>query len=208
MTMTKSLKTTYYLIFYTVLFYMPISSFGQKHYEQGYVILKTNDTLYGFVKDRKPHPFGGLYKKIKFRGEKKKRKYGPKQILGYKRGQSIFESIWISDSGGFFNQNYTSVLGSGEPVFLKVVEKGFLTYYHWEFEDADSGYIDYIAYFKKENNASLVRVNQGILGLKRKNLARFFSDCPPLAQKLEVKEINTPSEIVRFYNEWRLNTNH
>ncbi len=203
--MTNLIKTIIFSPFFIVFFCIPILSLGQKHFEEGYVVLNNNDTLFGALMDRKPHPFGSLYKKIKFRGEKKKRKYGPKQILAYNKGQSVFESVWITDSGDFFNQNYTSVQGYGEPVFLKVVEKGFLTHYHWEFEDADSGYIDYTAYFKKEDNPYLVRVNQGVLGLKRKNLAKFFSDCPPLAQKIANKEFKTPSEIVQFYNEWKEN---
>lgn len=179
------------------------SAFGQKNYEEGYVVLKSNDTIYGLVKDRKPHPFGSLFKKIKFKGKRGKTKYGPKKILAYKKGGNLFETLWIEGSGKFFDQSYTSSEGLGTPEFFKVVEKGFVTYYHHEFEDADSGYIDHIEYFKKNDNSKLIRISQGIFGLRRKALASFFRDCPPLAENILNKNIKSGFEVARFYNEWK-----
>lgn len=198
------LKKGFGTILFLAAILLSFSSFSQKNFEEGYVVLRSHDTLYGFVKDRKPHPFGSLYKKIKFKGKRGKSKYGPKEILAYKRGGGIFESLWIQDSGRLLDQNYTSIEGSGKPVFLKVVAKGYLTYYHLEFEDADSGYIDYIDYFKKEDNSSLVRVSQGLFGLRRKNLASFFNDCPELARNIKEKRIKDPIDIVQFYNSWKV----
>ncbi len=175
-------------------------SFAQKGYEEGYVVLNSKDTLYGLVKDRKEHPFGRLYKKIKFKGKKGASKYKPSRILGYKKGGSTYESMWISSTGKFFDQNYKVIQGVGELDFLKVVQKGFLSYYYWEFEDADSGYIDSVGYFKREDSPMLVRVTQGIFGLKRKNLATFLEDCPDLALKIRNDMIKDPQAIVTFYN--------
>ncbi len=174
--------------------------FGQKHYEEGFIVLNNQDTIYGLVKDRKPHPFARLYKKIKFRGRKGTSKYGPKQIKVYKKGQSTFESIWINETGHFLNQNYASVPNSGERQFLKVVEKGYLTYYQLEFEDGDSDYIDTIDLFKKRDGNELIRVTQGLFGLKRKSLIRFLNDCPALVKKIERKEFKYPIEVATFYN--------
>ena len=185
------------------LFILSVNMTGQDAYEKGYIVTLEKDTLYGSVKDRKPDPFGGLFKKIKFKGERGKSKYGPKEILAYKKGGSFFESLWVEDSGRLFDQNYTSIEGSGRPVFLKVVEKGFLTYYHWEFEEEDSSYIDYIAYFKKEDNPNLIRVSQGLFGLRRKALTSFFRDCQPLAQDIQNKKLKSGVEIARFYNAWK-----
>jgi len=176
---------------------------GQDTYEKGYIVTLEKDTLYGFVKDRKLHPFGSLYKKIRFKGKKRKSKYDPKEILAYKKGENYFERLWIEDSGRFFDQNYTSTEGSGTPEFFKVVEKGFLTYYHHEFEDADSGYIDYIEYFKRDDNPKLIRASQGLFGLRRKALASFLADCPPLAENILNKNIKSGFEVARFYNEWK-----
>jgi len=193
------------LLLILIMTLLPLSSsvYGQKRYEEGNVVLKSQDTLYGKIRDRKPHPFGSLYKKIKFKGKRGKSKYSPKEILAYKKGGSFFESMWVEDSGRLFDQNFIAIEGSGRPVFLKVVEKGFVTYYHWEFEDADSGYLDYIGYFKKEDNQNLIRVSQGLFGLRRKALASFFNDCPELALSIKEKQIKDPIEIIRFYNNWK-----
>lgn len=198
-----SLKRGFRIHFFLIALIISFSTFGQKNFEEGYIVLKSNDTLYGFIKDRKPHPFGSLFKKVKFKGKRGKSKYSPKEILGYKKAGSLFETLWIQDSGKFFDQNYTSIVGSGSPEFFKVVEKGFVTYYHHEFEDADSGYIDYIGYFKKDEDSKLIRVSQGLFGLRRKALALFFSDCPELAEKIVNKQIKNPLDVVRFYNNWR-----
>lgn len=189
------------LFFLAIL--LPITIVGQKNFEAGYIVLNNQDTLYGFIKDRKPHPFGGLYKKIKFKGKSRKSKFGPREILAYKKGGSIFESLWVGDSGKLFDQSLMATQDAGEAAFFKVAARGFLSYYHREFEDADSGYIDYIAYFKKEDNSKMVRVNQGLFGVRRKALIQFFNDCPPLAEKIRNKEIKDAFEIARFYNEWK-----
>jgi len=195
------LKKGFLLFSITIL--CSFSVLGQKNFEEGYVVLKNQDTIYGLVKDRKPHPFGSLFKKIKFKGKRGKSRYSPKEILAYKKGGSFFETLWVKGSGRFFDQNYTSIEGSGTREFFKVVEKGFVTYYHHEFEDADSGYIDHIDYFKKDNNSKLIRVSQGIFGLKRKALATFFSDCPSLVENILNKNIKSGFEVARFYNEWK-----
>ena len=99
-------KTTSVKVVIWILVFTYINSFAQKGYEKGFVVLNTKDTLYGLIKDRKEHPFERLYKKIKFKGKRGKARYKPSQILAYKKGESTFESVWISDSGGFLNQDY------------------------------------------------------------------------------------------------------
>ncbi len=204
--MKKKRRTDMKLIYMLMAFILStqLTSFAQKGYEAGYIVLSMKDTLHGSVKDRKDHPFGGLYKKIKFKNKRGKRTYKPSQILSYKRGEDLFESVWLSAaSSGFLNQDYKVTPSVGEQHFLKVVHKGFLSYYHWEYEDDDSGYIDTVGYFKKEGNSLLVRASQGILGLRRKRLAKFFDDCPKLAMKIRNKTIDNPTEIVEFYNKWK-----
>ena len=89
---------------------LPTLSFGQKDYQNGYVITNNNDTLVGRVKDRKPPPFGKIYKKVRFKNSNFiKRKYGPHQIIGYKQGNNQFESLWMSESNSFFQENYTKI---------------------------------------------------------------------------------------------------
>jgi len=167
-----------------------------------YVVTNSNDTLYGKIRDRKIGAFGKLYKKIKFKGKKGKSKYSPKEIMAYRIGQSLFESFPLIHDGSFLDNQYT-VSADGDFQFLKLVEKGHLSYYLMEFEDPDSGHIDTIGYFKKQTGNTLVRVRQGLFGLKRKKLAAFFSDCPELSKKIRTKQIKTPIEIVSFYNNWK-----
>jgi hypothetical protein len=40
-------------------------------YEEGFVVLKNSDTVYGQVKDRSEEPFGKLCKKVKVKIEEK-----------------------------------------------------------------------------------------------------------------------------------------
>ena len=189
------------LSFIIVSLLMPALMFGQKHYQSGYIITLKNDTLTGFIKDRKPDPFGKLYKKIRFKSKKIiRRKYGAHQIAGYKQGNNLFESLWIDVSQNIFRANYTSIPNSGEKCFLRVIVKGYLSYYHWEYQDSESGYIDEIDLYKRVDEPSFVRVTQGILGLKKKRLAEYFQDCPGLVYKIESGELKDPVEIVNFYN--------
>ena len=181
----------------------PITIYAQKDYESGYVVTNDNDTLVGFVKDRKQPPFGKLYKKVYFKNKHKKQKYSPNEIIAYKQENYEYESMWIDISSHLINEKYTSISNQGEKIFLKVIEKGYLTYYQREFEYADNDYIDQISLFKREDENSLERVTQGIFGLRKESLGIYFSDCPELVDKITKEDIKTPIEIVRFYNSWR-----
>ncbi len=194
--------TTLNLLFALLL--LPVLVSGQKDYQTGYIITNSNDTLTGKVKDRKPPPFGKLYKKIRFKRNRLfKRKYGPQQIIAYKQGDNQFESLWIDVSPNIFNEKYTSIPDFGEKSFMKVIVKGYLTYYHWEFQDYESDYIDEISLYKRTNESSFARVTQGIFGLKKKRLAEYFQDCPELINKIENGELKDPVEIAIFYNNWK-----
>ena len=45
----------------------------------------------------------------------------------------------------------------------------------------------------------MVRVTQGILGLKRKKLIRYFYDYPDLVYAIQAKELNEIHEVYDFY---------
>jgi hypothetical protein len=47
----------------------------------------------------------------------------------------------------------------------------------------------------------MVRVTQGIRGLKRKRLIEYFWDCPALVKAIEKKELNEIDEVYNFYLE-------
>jgi hypothetical protein len=48
----------------------------------------------------------------------------------------------------------------------------------------------------------LVRVTQGIFGLKKKLLSRYFADFPDLVVKIEKGELKSPIEIAEYYNSY------
>ena len=141
-------------------FFLLFSNFvcGQKDYEKGYIITNQNEMLVGLVKDRKQHPFGKLYKKIRFKSKHRIKKYGSNQILGYKQGSGTYESMWVDVSSHLINENYKSIPYQGDKEFLRVVVRGYLTCYQREFTDQDSDYIDYISLFKRADEDSFIRV--------------------------------------------------
>ena len=199
-------KTIKGLVLVTILLVVNEVVFSQKDYHRGYIITNDSDTLYGLVKDRKPQPFGEIYKKIRFRDKGLfAKKLAPDHIKGYNNGTDRFESLWLDARGNFFREDYFSIPGSGERQFLKIISKGYLSYYHMEYVDPESFYIDFIPFFKREDETNLVRVTQGILGLKKKILAEYFIDCPELVEKILNKEINEPYEVALIYNSWKKN---
>lgn len=195
-----------FLVLSSVLVIFNTEVSGQKGYESGYIITNSGDTISGIVKDRKPPPFGKIYKKIYFKAERsRKKKYGPHQIKGYKQGNRFFESMWLNVSYDFFKEKYTSSPNVGEQQFLKLIVQGYLSFYQLEFEDQESDYVDAVDLYKRSDEASLVRVTQGIFGLKKKKLATYFQDCPELVRKIETGEMKDPVEIAYFYNHFKKN---
>lgn len=184
----------------TLFFLISISLYGQKNYEKGYVVNMNNDTLYGKIKDRKSGIFPKIYRKIRFKKEGSffKKKYNPTQIVGYKAGERVYESIGIEKESFLFKTQYF-VTSSSPKFFLRAVHKGSLSYYHWEYVDHEFNALDYIPLFYIEGRAEMVRVTQGILGLKKKILSEYFSDCPALVRKIEEKETRTPKDIIELY---------
>jgi len=200
--MNTQIKYSTLLIFLIV----PILSFAQHpKYLPGYIITNSGDTIHGFIQDRKPEPFGKIYKKIRYKEKLNtffKTKYNAYQIAEYKRGDTEFVSMWVQVSSFFLKQNYTSVQGLGEKVFLKVVISDYLSYYKWEYIDGESGYFDAVNLLKRADEPEMARVNLTILGLYKKNLINYFDDCPELVEKIMNKEIETPVQITTFYNNY------
>jgi len=177
--------------------------FAQKDFKSGYIVTNENDTLIGLVRDRKEPPFGKLYEKIIFKKGRKKKKFGPNEITAYRRGDDKYESLWLQDNTYPFQGMYLSSPNYGNKKFFKVIVKGYLSYYHWEFEDGESEYINSIGLYKREGEDSFARVSQGMFGLKKKNLAKYFKDYPELVSKIEYGELKDPVEIVIIYNLWK-----
>lgn len=173
----------------------------KKGYEPGYVITLEGDTLPGWIKDRSPEPFVELYRRIRFRprGKRGTRKYGPGQIRGYAMGGRLYEAVALREETAFFRFRYY-MDPQADPVFLQVIRRnGPLTWYHREFVYDDNHYLDFYPLFHRRGSRELVRVTQGILGLKRKRLIEYFRACPDLVQALAEDRVATPQEVFQFY---------
>ena len=173
----------------------------KKGYSQGYIINSEGDIVEGLVKDRSSGTFFELYKRIRFRPDNSllKRKYSPDEILGYGLNDQHFESVPLFEETAFFKFRYY-IHEDYDRVFLKVISMNAdLTYFHWEYVDSDSNYLDHTPLFYREGSDEMVRVTQGIRGLKRKRLMEYFWDCPKLVQALEKKELNEIDEVYNFY---------
>ncbi|KAA2219361.1 hypothetical protein [Maribacter flavus] len=180
-------RQTYFLSF-LFIFSVNISEIqAQEVYLPGYVVTLKGDTLIGNVSDRKMGPFGGIHAKIKFKGNGRKKRYSADNIQSYRKGDSIYRS---------FNLD-------GEDRFLRLEVEGVVSLDKFELQEQGEGMVMDIAYLKKRDNPTLVRADQGLLGLKRNLLIQFFSDCPPLADKIRSKEFKFPYQVVNFYNEWK-----
>jgi hypothetical protein len=174
---------------------------SQEKFIIGYIISEDIDTIQGLIKDRKPEPFEKIFKKIKFKSKKsRRRRYGPNDILGYKIGQEEFVSMWFSESAVYFKYKVESVPNKGEKIFIKLKAKGYLSYYHLEYID-DSG-LNNRGFFKRDDEDAMVFVRTGLFGLNRKRLNTYFNDCPTLQNKIQDKTITDPYDIVNFYNQW------
>ena len=173
---------------------------AQRHYQEGYIVLTRGDTLYGKIKDRKPEPFGKIYERIRFRdGGLFPKKYGPGELLAYQAGVRTYESLWLSTPFPILDARLISVAGRGQKQFMRVLQKGKLSYYSLETDQDDTGFYSDIPYLKREDKREFVRATQGIFGLKRKLLAEYFEDCQPLREAIEDKQLSSVFEIVDFY---------
>lgn len=175
---------------------------GQKKgYTQGYVVHLNGDTIVGLIKDRSTGTFMDLYPQVRFKQENAlfRKKYGPEEILAYCANAQIYESVPLREEAAFFKFSYPVNAGNAR-VFLKVVSRGNgLTYYHWEYVHDDNNYLDYIPLFYRNGSDEMVRVTQGVLGLKRKNLIRYFYDCPDLVIAIQSKQLHDIYEVFDFY---------
>ena len=175
----------------------------KKGYSQGYIINSEGKTIEGWVKDRSSGSFLDLYTQIRFKPVNVafRRKYSPDEILGYGLDNQHFESVPLYEETAFFKFRYY-IHEDYDRVFLKIISMNAdLTYFHWEYVDSESNYLDYTPLFYRSGSNEMVRVTQGILGLKRKRLIEYFWDCPELVQAIEKKELNEIDEVYNFYLE-------
>ncbi len=190
-----------YLLLTGFLLYGLTLSAQFRGYSQGYVVLHDGDTLEGFVKDRSIGVFSDLYQKVKFKRTRRsfRKKYRADHLLGYGYNGMIFESISLREETAFFKFRYY-VDPRARRVFLKLILRNEgLSYYHLEFIQDDNNFIDFVPLFYKPGSPEMVRVTQGVFGLKRERLAEYFRECPRMARALEEKELRSILDVYQFY---------
>lgn len=173
----------------------------KKGYTQGYIVTTEGDTVSGWVKDRSSGTFLELYSRIRFKHEDAlfQKRYNPGEILAYACSHGVYESVPLSEESTFMKFRYY-VDESNPRVFLRVISKSErLTYYHWEYMDDESNYLDYIPLFYRNGSTEMVRVTQGVLGLKRKRLIEYFGDCQALVKAIQDKSLKDINEVYDFY---------
>ncbi len=181
-----------------------INCYSQQAYFPGYIVTVEGDTLNGLISDRKPPPFGEIYNKIRFKDQRgKKKRFKLSEIVSYKVGDNLFESVWVKriNSGlNIFDERYLFDDRTGEKVFLKVSTRGELSVYRWEFQEQGEDFIDYATYFKKMSDDFMIRATQGLFGLKKKKLVPYFNDCASLQSRIQADEFKYAEPIADYYN--------
>ena len=171
-----------------------------------YLVLAAGDTLYGHVDpiDERGPGFK-YYKKIRFTGPGgKKKKYKREDVSAFRVKNENYEGFWLSQSSQkilLLNPRYDIDPRDGEKHFLRVVSKGELSHYLLEWWEQGESLLMSMDLLKKEEDFFLMRVTQGLLGLKRKVLISYLQDCQQLTERVEQKQLNTVREVVDFYDE-------
>lgn len=173
----------------------------KKGYSRGYIVTNEGETMDGWVKDRSAGDFVKLYRQIRFKADDALvcKKYSPDEILAYGSGNQHFETMPIYEESAFFKFRYY-VHDNYNRSFLKLIARDKdLSYYHWEYVDGESNYLDHIPLFYRAGFNQMVRVTQGVLGLKQKRLMEYFQDCPDLVLALDSKKLREIWDVYNFY---------
>ncbi len=188
------------LTLFALIFCCSFQTIRAQAFEPGYIVLNSNDTLYGSVKIRND---GSLFEKIRFKNERGKvKRYSAENLLSYKAGIHTYESLWYAEESQFFRFDYYTRSGYGQKTFLKVLAKGPLSCYAREYIHDDNDFLDQFELFLRVGDTTMERATQGIFGLKKKRLTSYFWDCPRLAEKINKLSITKPLDVVAYYNEF------
>jgi hypothetical protein len=192
-------------ILYSIFAFMSLPSalFAQDKDQGDYIVLHVGDTLFGKVQYINETPVRDeFYKKVRLTTDDgKRKKYSRNKISAFRVNGFSYESFWLSQSSTkitFVNPQY-DIDSKGEQYFLKVLGKGKLGHYELEWIDQENTGLLSMTLLKKEKDPFFIRADQGLLGLKRKALQDYFSDCPQLSEKINQKQLNEVRLIVDFY---------
>ncbi len=173
----------------------------KKGYDWGYIITEKGDTVEGWISDRTSGSFSDLHGKLRFKkeGQLFKNKYSPNDVLGYGYLEAHFVSLPLIEITRLFKTSYLLRNGADRK-FLRVVERNAcLNHYEIEFIGDDNFIIDSYPVFHIPGSREMVRVTQGILGIKKKRLSEYFSDCNLLVQAIDNEQVINLQDVYEFY---------
>lgn len=182
-----------------------MSLHGQGNSAGGYLVLAEGDTLYGevqYIDESSVHR--DFYKKIRFTDLSGRRsKFKRNRVTAFRTGDADYESFWLDESAEdafSFNIRYHMNHRTGDQYFLKVIQRGVLSHYELEWFEQGDAHLMSMDLFKKADDSFFVRATQGLLGLKKKVLRNYFSDCPELVGHIDRKLLKSTDEVAAFYN--------
>jgi hypothetical protein len=192
-----------------MLFFSPyLLLCGQGIEQSDFIVLHNNDTLRGtvsYINERAVNR--GFYKKVRITNAKgKTKKYKRENISSFQVNGTEYRSFWLYQPPQRFppvsvvNPQYNIDEQQVEHYFLRVVSTGKLSHYELEWFDQGDSQLYAMALLKKGHQGYFMRADQGIIGLKKKLLQRYFADCDEVRQKIKDKTLKKVKQLVEAYN--------
>ncbi|MEQ8476051.1 hypothetical protein [Fulvivirga sp.] len=192
-------------IFMLLVFSVYATSFAQSAITEDFLVLNSGDTLHGsveYINSKRVSP--EFYKKIRVTDENgKRRQFKQKDVSAFKADGKVFESYWLSQSSDkitLVNPKYDIDPENGAQYFLRLIRKGELSHYQWEWWEQGESTLMWMDLLRKKEDQFFIRATQGLLGLKKKVLTDYFMNCPDLKERIEKKELDEVWQLVDFYN--------
>lgn len=160
------------------------------------VVTLQGDTLFGKVIDRKTGFRDQKFKAVKYRGEGLPKKFKPHQILSYTANERVFVSFCV-ERRGVFDQQLHILQGKANEFLHKEFQQGDFILFNRVFNDEDG--IESVPYCYLVGQRHMVRATQGVLGLKRAQLATYFHAYPLLVNQIQDKSVNSVADLLRFF---------
>lgn len=176
------------ILILSALSVISLSAMSQTEFTPGYVITTKGDTIKGEIKHNPKKEFD-LFSKVTVKiAENQNKTLKADKVKMYAFGENQFISSTVD----------------GEPAFMKLLTKGAITLYEWQYEWVNAkNETEYRTeyYMQKEGEAEPVRIKSGKF---RKQVAEMISDNQELVKELEDKkyDYDNLSEVVESYNKW------
>ncbi|MGB6035155.1 MAG: hypothetical protein WBG42_02720, partial [Cryomorphaceae bacterium] len=159
---------------------------GQSDPYGDYLNPNVGDTIHGKVEyiDRRGASTE-FYKKIRVTNAKgKRKKFKRGDVESFRVDGVRYEGFWLSQSSDkivLLNPYYYMDRENGERYFLRIISLGRLSHYQLEWWEQDEAGINRMDLLITEGDVYFIRATQGIFGLKRKALSKYFKYCHELA---------------------------